>query len=297
MVDAQLLVSISCITYNHVKYIEQCIEGFLKQETNFKIEILIHDDASTDGTKEIIEAYHKRYPEFIFPIYQTENQYSKGITAVNYTFNYPRCKGKYIALCEGDDFWTDPLKLQKQIDFLEANREYNLCGHKASVLKMNGDIIDNSHYVNKNDELTFDDVATKRKNIPTSSIVFRNNVNFPPWVYKVYGGDRALIFLNAQVGKIKILNFNASVYRIHEGGVEQRYKNNKFALPMRNIKEQFIYYNVLSKRAHKKTIFNNIIYNHFYILIWSLLKINLKIFFISLFSLFSFLIFHTIKIK
>lgn len=99
------------------------------------------------------------------------------------------------------------------------------------------------------------------------------------------------------MGKIKILHFTASVYRIHEGGVEQRYKNNKFSLPIRNIKEQFIYYNVLSKREHKKTIFNNIAYNHFYLIIWSLLKINLKILFISLFSLFSFLIFHTIKIK
>jgi len=297
MVDAQILVSISCITYNHVAYIEQCIEGFLKQETNFKFEILIHDDASSDGTKEIIESYQKRYPEIIFPIYQIENQYSKGITKVNFTFNYPRCKGKYIALCEGDDYWTDPLKLQKQTDFLETNSEYNLCGHRASILKMNGDIIDSSNYVNKNDELTFEDVATTRKNIPTSSLVFRNNLNFPSWVYKVYGGDRALIFLNAQVGKIKILDFNASVYRIHEGGVEQRYKNNKFALPIRNIKEQFIYFNVVSKKEHKKIIFNNIFYNHFYIFIWSVLKINPKFLYISLFSLLSFVIFHKIKIK
>jgi glycosyltransferase involved in cell wall biosynthesis len=292
-----VMLSISCITFNHVGFIKQSLDGMLMQKTDFFFEILINDDCSTDNTKEIIGEYANKYPNIIFPIFQKENQYSKGFRGMNARFNFPRARGKYIALCEGDDYWTDPLKLQKQIDFLEANNEYNLCGHKVSILKMNGDIIDSSKYVNKNDELTFDDVATKRKNIPTSSIVFRNNVNFPPWVYKVYGGDRALIFLNAQVGKIKILNFNASVYRIHEGGVEQRYKNNKFALPMRNIKEQFIYYNVLSKRAHKKTIFNNIIYNHFYILTWSLLKINLKIFFISLFSLFSFLIFHTIKIK
>lgn len=107
------LVSICCITYNHAPYIRQCLEGFLIQKTTFPFEILIHDDASTDGTADIIREYEARYPHLIKPIYQVENQYSKG-TKISSTYNYPRAKGKYIALCEGDDYWTDPLKLQNK---------------------------------------------------------------------------------------------------------------------------------------------------------------------------------------
>jgi glycosyltransferase involved in cell wall biosynthesis len=96
------------------------------QKTDFPIEVLIHDDASTDGTADIIREYEQKYPEIIKPIYQTENQYSKGVE-ISQTYNYPRAKGKYIAICEGDDYWTDPYKLQKQVDFLEKNPEYGMC--------------------------------------------------------------------------------------------------------------------------------------------------------------------------
>jgi glycosyltransferase involved in cell wall biosynthesis len=92
------IVSISCITYNHAPFIRECLEGFLMQKTNFSFEILIHDDASTDGTKDIIEEYAAKYPELIFPIYQSENQYSKGVRGMMANFNFPRSRGKYIAL-------------------------------------------------------------------------------------------------------------------------------------------------------------------------------------------------------
>ena len=127
------LVSICCIAYNQEKYIRETLEGFLKQKTSFPFEILIHDDASTDRTTDIIREYAAKYPGIIKPICQTENQHSKGIP-VGITFNYPRAQGKYIALCEGDDFWTDPLKLQKQFDFMEANPDYALCCSDASKL-------------------------------------------------------------------------------------------------------------------------------------------------------------------
>lgn len=113
------LVSISCITFNQEQYIQQAIEGFLIQETSFPFEILIHDDASTDNTAAIIKEYEKKYPAIIKPIYQSENQYSQGNDVSE--INIKRAKGKYIAFCEGDDFWIDPLKLQKQIDVLEKN--------------------------------------------------------------------------------------------------------------------------------------------------------------------------------
>ncbi len=119
------LVSINCITYNHEPYIRQCLDGFMMQKTNFAFEVLIHDDASTDNTANIIREYETKYPEIIKPIYQTENQYSKG-GKISFRFNLPRAQGKYIAMCEGDDYWTDPYKLQKQVDFLEENEEYGM---------------------------------------------------------------------------------------------------------------------------------------------------------------------------
>ena len=119
------LVSITCITFNHAPYIKACLDGFLMQKTNFDYEIIIHDDASTDGTNNIIKEYEKKYPNIIYPIYQKENQYSKGIRP-SWEFNLPRLRGKYIAACEGDDYWTDPYKLQKQVDFLERNPDYGL---------------------------------------------------------------------------------------------------------------------------------------------------------------------------
>lgn len=128
------LVSICCITYNHAPYIRQCLEGFLIQKTTFPFEILIHDDASTDGTADIIREYEARYPHLIKPIYQVENQYSKGIEILS-TYNYSRAKGKYIALCEGDDYWTDPLKLQKQVHIMETHPTLALCTHNFNVLE------------------------------------------------------------------------------------------------------------------------------------------------------------------
>jgi glycosyltransferase involved in cell wall biosynthesis len=103
------------------------------QKTDFPIEILIHDDCSTDGTTEIIREYEAKYPDLIFPLYEEENQYQQGKAAEIDFYNYRRARGKYIAYCEGDDYWTDPLKLQKQVDFMEANPEYSVCFHDFQV--------------------------------------------------------------------------------------------------------------------------------------------------------------------
>lgn len=124
-------VSIVCTTYNHGKYIRKCLDGFLMQKTNFKYEVLIHDDASTDNTAEIIREYELKFPDIIKPIYQTENQHSKGVK-VSITYLYPRVKGKYVAICEGDDFWTDPLKLQRQYDAMENHPEVDICAHAST---------------------------------------------------------------------------------------------------------------------------------------------------------------------
>ncbi|GHV23843.1 hypothetical protein AGMMS49959_18350 [Planctomycetales bacterium] len=130
------LVSIICPTYNHAKFIRQCLDGFVMQKTNFPVEVLIHDDASTDGTADIIREYEQKYPDLIKPIYQTENQWSKNRLNVSKICceMYCNSQSKYIASCEGDDYWTDPSKLQKQIDFLENNDNYSICFCSARVL-------------------------------------------------------------------------------------------------------------------------------------------------------------------
>lgn len=124
------LVTVICITYNHAPYIRDALEGFLAQQTRFPVEILVHDDASTDGTADIVRDYAQRYPDRIHPIFQQENQFSKGVSPVP-TFCFPLVRGKYVALCEGDDHWTDPAKLQRQVEALEKHPEADLCAHCA----------------------------------------------------------------------------------------------------------------------------------------------------------------------
>ena len=137
----EIMVSICCLVYNHEKYLRQCLDGFVKQKTNFKFEALIHDDASTDNSQNIIREYEKKYPEIIKPIYQTENQYSKR-AGVTWKIQFPRAKGKYIAMCEGDDFWTDEFKLQKQFDALEQNKDCVFCSHIVRCVAENGEKCD-----------------------------------------------------------------------------------------------------------------------------------------------------------
>lgn len=126
------MVSISCLTYNHALYIRSALDSFLMQRTSFSFEVLIHDDASTDGTDEIIREYEAKFPEVIKPLYEQENQWVKGRRG-SMVFNIPRANGKYIAFCDGDDCWTDPNKLQKQVDYLEANPDYGLVHTDNSV--------------------------------------------------------------------------------------------------------------------------------------------------------------------
>lgn len=126
----EIAVSVICNAYNHEKYIRSALEGFVMQKTDFKFEVLVHDDASTDGTADIIREYELKYPEIIKPVYQTENQYSKGGGRIS-AIQYGRVRGKYIAICEGDDYWIDPLKLQKQYDALEAHPEIDGCAHNS----------------------------------------------------------------------------------------------------------------------------------------------------------------------
>jgi glycosyltransferase involved in cell wall biosynthesis len=214
------LVSILCPTFNHEKYISQTLEGFLIQETNFPFEIIVHDDASTDRTVDIIRDFEKRFPGKFSNIYQTENQYSKGGGNSIIKILLAASNKKYIALCEGDDFWTDPHKLQKQIDFLESNTEYVLCSANAQVLNSTGKPFRNI-YCEFGSDRSFDQIGILMEfYCPTMTMVFRNQLdNIPNWFYEVKSGDTFLHLLLSRYGKFYFMNFIAGIYRQHDKGI------------------------------------------------------------------------------
>lgn len=228
MRDHQIKVSVLCAAYNHEKYIRQCLEGFVSQKTDFNFEVLINDDASTDNTAKIIKEYEEKYPEIIKPIYQKENQHSKKIK-INPDILFPHAKGKYIAFCEGDDYWTDPCKLQKQVDALEKNPDCFMCLCRVDVVEED------------------DTYSTRNKNRiytePTgiiSSARFIKILN--PYLYQLSGyvlnseqlgryyqeipefkkladvGDLPLLLYFGQLGKVYFINEAMSHYRINSIG-------------------------------------------------------------------------------
>lgn len=209
------LISICCTTFNHEKYVRKTIEGFLLQKTTFPIEIIIHDDASTDGTKQIIEEYAKSDSRFV-TIFQTENKYSKKIKPWP-NFVFPKARGKYLALCEGDDYWIDPLKLQKQVDFLEANLDYGICFHEVKILEDN--ILKVDYITPKVSEVTTIESLSTGNFLHTPSVILRNNFKIPDWYNKVPLGDWSLYMISIKDKKIKKLNDVMAVYRIHNLGV------------------------------------------------------------------------------
>lgn len=137
----EIMVTVYCLAYNHAKYIRKCLDGFVKQKTTFKFEVLVHDDASTDETPSIILEYAEKYPEIIKPILQKKNQYSQGVSIL-WKFLLPIAKGKYMASCEGDDYWTSEYKLQRQFDAMEGNPECTICVCREQFMKESGELLD-----------------------------------------------------------------------------------------------------------------------------------------------------------
>lgn len=211
-------VSVCCITYNHEKYIQETLNGFLIQETDFPFEILIHDDASIDGTADIIREYVKKYPDLIKPIYQSENQYSRS-KKINPEFNFSRAKGSYIALCEGDDYWIDPNKLRIQKQFLDQNPDYVICYTDAMAITENGtDLSD--QYPAIRDDLAAEELQ-KCPSIYTLTTMFRNLISTnPPELAIARYGDLTMWSRLGEFGKGKFLaEIKPSFYRIHQAGV------------------------------------------------------------------------------
>ena len=181
------LVSVFCPTYNHENYIRDCLNGIVMQKTAFQIEVIVQDDASTDKTLEIIEEYARTHL-FVNVVTHEENYFSKGMSINEYLFQ--NAKGKYIAICEGDDYWTDPLKLQKQVDFLETNPEYSCCFHNTYVKK------DHELFpwrIYDKEDFSITDTFSTVALFHTSSILFRREAFYlPEWFHKVISADMAL---------------------------------------------------------------------------------------------------------
>lgn len=220
---SQPAVSICCITYNHKNYIAQAVDSFLMQETDFPFEILIHDDASNDGTIDIIRGYESKYPNIIRTVIQDENQYSKDVRFFNAKFLLPIAKGKYIALCEGDDYWTSSIKLSKQLKFMDENLNYSCCFH---AVEQKDDTINKklsfTRLPIKGNTFYFEDIL-KSYFIPTLSLFFRKDlmpINIPSYEKKMYG-DMFMQLILSSSGPAYYLNEVMGVYRHHDGGVSK----------------------------------------------------------------------------
>ena len=217
MQDAPL-VSVCCLTYNHEDTIAQAIEGIVKQETNFAFELIVHDDASTDKTADIIRSYKEQYPDIIVPILQEENQFYKCNLAKE--FVNPKARGKYIAICEGDDYWTDSLKLQKQIDYMEANPGCTMTFH--AIHQLNSDGTFTSYYPLKKTGVVSTEEVIKRGGLfcPSVSLVIRRDICeiWPDFRLATRIYDFPIQVLSAINGEVYYINEAMGVYRFAAKG-------------------------------------------------------------------------------
>lgn len=237
------LLVVKCETFNHENYLCDALEGFVMQKTDFPFVAIVHDDASTDRTGAVIKEYTERYPDIILPIYETENQYSKNDGSLS-CIMLEACAAtgaKYIALCEGDDYWTDPDKLQRQVSFLESNPDYSLCFHNAMVHYEDGKrndhcfacLEESREYSEK--ELTGSWIAA------TASFVMRSSV-YDSDYYKEYirnsnkfmVGDLPTLLCCIRCGKVFGFHDVMSVYRINPGGWTQ-HKQDEYKLIVQHI--------------------------------------------------------------
>ncbi|WP_397452444.1 glycosyltransferase family 2 protein [Pseudomonas sp. NA-150] len=254
------LLSIVCPTFNQVGFITQTLDSFLAQKTHFPIEILINDDCSTDGTTQIVEHYAQRYPGIIRPFYYPENQYSQGKLCTPGLFKQAR--GKYIAFCEGDDYWTDPLKLQIQVDFLESHPDYVITYHDAMAFDSEGE-----RGIQLKGKLRADATSLelqKTRPISTLTTVFRNVFHeLPPELLLAPLNDLCWWSLLGAHGKGKFLaEIKPAMYRVHPGGIfSMRSHKRKLHMSLQTNTSLANYYNRIGNEA---------LYEHFLVQVFGL---------------------------
>jgi glycosyltransferase involved in cell wall biosynthesis len=211
------MVTVCMITYNHEKWIAAAIESVMKQKTDFDFDLIIGEDRSTDRTLEICRSFKEKYPDKIQLISTASNV---GMQA-NFIRTLHQCRGKYIAILDGDDYWTDLSKLQKQVDFLEANPAYSICFHQAEIVYAQ-DIAPFYPDINKHTaETTGLNELIEKNYIHSSTSMLRNIVvaHLPDWFIRVYPGDWPLFVLTAEHGQIRFMKETMGAYRIHDSGV------------------------------------------------------------------------------
>jgi glycosyltransferase involved in cell wall biosynthesis len=214
-------VSVCMITYNHEPFIAQAIESVLMQRTSFPYELVIGEDCSTDGTREIVRQYAEKHPDIIRPLFREQNL---GMHR-NFVDTLAHCRGEYVALLEGDDYWTDPYKLQKQAEFLDEHPEYVLVGCNALIIRED-EGFRTLHVRDPNRLMSFD-FGTRDMILGvfchTSTVMFRNGLlkGLPEAYYREISADRMLFVLLSQYGKCRYMNDVAGVHRIHRGGASQ----------------------------------------------------------------------------
>lgn len=218
-------VSISLITYNHAPYIKQSIESVLMQEADFDYELIIGEDDSKDGTREVVLAYQEKYPDKIKVLLNKREDViyidGKPTGRWNLINNLQHCQGEYIAMLEGDDYWTDPKKLQKQVDHLDNNLDHSMCFHKVIYISEENEFPPtvNEPYQTRS-SYSLEDLIQKNF-IPSLSVLYRNNDFFaalPQWFYTVPVGDYFLHLIIAEQGRIGYINVQMGVRRVHESG-------------------------------------------------------------------------------
>lgn len=227
------MVNVRCFAYNQEKYIRKCLEGFIMQKTTFKFKVVVHDDASTDNTATIIKEFADKYPTIIVPIFETENQYSKRDGSLGRIMREQTLDAKYIAFCEADDYWTDPYKLQKQVDFLEANPEYGMCYTRVQIYNQHTHAFERKPFGGPS--VSFSELV-KDNSVPSLSVLRRTSVeeqyvleghnkdkgwtmgDYPRWLW--YACTSKIKFLPDITGVYRVLDKSAS----HSPNVETKEK-------------------------------------------------------------------------
>ena len=219
----QPIVTVWCLAYNQKDFIRDALEGFVMQKTTFPFEVIVHDDASTDGTTAIVQEYARQYPEIIKPVIETENQWQKGgLKYIIHIMNEKYCNGKYIAFCEGDDYWTAPHKLQQQVDFLESHSEYSMCFHSAKKkYETKARAWINCENIEDRDYDATDIFVNWT--VPTASVMCRReamefyaNLKHPE---RIQNYDIFIFLSCAMIGKLRGMHEQMSVYRIQGEGL------------------------------------------------------------------------------
>lgn len=281
------LVTIRCLVYNHEPYLRQCLDGFVMQKTNFPFEAIVHDDASTDRSAEIIREYAEKYPNIIKPIFETENLYSKHDGSIRKVM-YEHTKGKYVAICEGDDYWIDPYKLQKQVDILESNTNIGLCYTSTKVYNQKRKVFQSNisvPYINFQSLLLHNPITTLtvmyRKDLYDSylkEIIIDNKKwlmgDYPLWLW--ISSQKDIFFISDVTAVYRYLENSAS----HSHGNIQ--KQLAFNDSIRNVRLYFIdklcldgnLISLVNDDYYRRNVYNGIINNDRSFCLENIKKIN-----------------------